>query len=55
MSEDDDTLFDGDPDHEDDSAEPDCWACYSCGKVEGRRPVGCMCPRCGSIMEEDYL
>lgn len=33
-----------------------CWCCYSCGKVEAKRPTwGGQCPRCGSIMEEEQL
>jgi hypothetical protein len=49
-----DPDFDYD-DEEEDNDEPNVWCCYSCGKVEGRNPGGFGCPRCGSIMEPDYI
>lgn len=43
-------------DDDDDDDMVTCWCCYSCGKVEAKRPTwGGQCPRCGSIMEEEQL
>lgn len=46
------SMYDDDTD--DDAI--NCWVCTSCGKVESKRPsFGGQCPRCGCIMEEEFL
>lgn len=41
-------------DDDDVKNEPDYYSCHGCMKTVGSRPMGCMCPYCGSIMEEGY-
>lgn len=43
-----------DDDTDDDAI--NCWVCNSCGKIESVRPPwGGQCPRCGCVMEEDFI
>lgn len=40
---------------EDFNREPDYWGCYSCGETAYPKPMGCRCPVCDAIMEEEYF
>lgn len=48
-------LPDPDDDDEDGTGTPDYYYCNGCGKDVTQKPPGCLCPRCGVIMEEQYF
>lgn len=54
--EDNPDLYPYDDSEDEDEDAINCWVCNSCGKVESERPAwGGQCPRCGCVMEEEYL